>query len=140
MKPTAARKDDPMQRVYNGLFEYPNLWNGSTRCYLQVYYQAGEPLIAVATELPDNDGTSVTNGIERIADAIRRQFKVAYEDLVVIEHYLGRGHRRGRAEYPEIFSRVRFDIRGGQFRRPQWSHVPRTELETLIGAHFEVKI
>jgi hypothetical protein len=44
---------------------------------------------------------------------------VVHEDLVMIEHYLERGHIGGRAEYPEIFSQVRFDIRGGQFCRPQ---------------------
>ncbi len=129
-----------MQRVYTGPFEYPNLGSGTTRCYLQVYYQDGEPLVAIATDLLDNDGTSVTNAIERIADVIREQFQVPHEDLMVFEHYQERDHRRGRADYPELFSRVRFHIRGGRFRRPQWSHVARAELEALIGAYFEVKI
>ena len=59
---------------------------------------------------------------------------------MVFEHYQERDHRRGRAEYPELFSRVRFHIRGGQFRRPQWSHVTRAELEVLIGQRFAVNI
>ena len=129
-----------MQRVYNGSFEYPNLGSGTTRCYLQVYYQSGEPLIAVATELPDNDGTSVTNAIERIADLIREQFRVAHEDLIVIEHYLERGHVGGRAEYSELFSRVQFKLRGGLYRHARWTHLARAELEALIGQRFEVAI
>ncbi len=130
-----------MQRVYTGPFEYPNLGSGTTRCYLQVYYQDGEPLVAIATELPDNDGTSVTNAIERIAGVIREQFRVAHEDLIMIEHQLPRStYRDGRLDLPEEFSRVRFLIRGGQFRRPQWSHVLRAALEALIGQPFEVAI
>jgi hypothetical protein len=30
--------------------------------------------VAIATELPDHDGTSVANAIERIADLIHEQF------------------------------------------------------------------
>jgi hypothetical protein len=126
-----------MQRVYNGPFEYPNLGSGITRCHLQVYYQNGEPLVAIVTELPHNDGTSVTNAIEAIAMLIRQQFSVAHEDLMVFEHSLECGYVRGLAKEMDLFSRVRFDIRSGQFRRPQWTHMPKSELEQLIGYPLE---
>jgi hypothetical protein len=97
-------------------------------------------LVAIATELPDNDGPSVTNAIERIADLIRAQVRVAYEDLVLIEHYLRRGHVGGRAEYPELFSRVQFQLRGGLYCHARWTHLARVELEAMIGQRFEIAI
>lgn len=130
-----------MQCVYSGPFEYPNLGWGMTTCHLQVYHHSGEPLVAIATELPTNDGTSITNAIERIADGIRQQLRVAHEDLILIEHQLPRStYRDGRRDCPEEFSRVRFDIRGGQFRRPRWTYMPRADLEQLIGQPFAVNI
>jgi hypothetical protein len=129
-----------MQYVYTGLFVYPNLGSGTTRCYLQVYYQRGEPLVAVVTELLGNDGTSVTNAIEAIALLIRQQFRVAHEDLMVFEYAPARGHIGGRVEDLEIFSRVHFQLRGGVYRHPRWTHVARAALEVLIDQPFRLNI
>jgi hypothetical protein len=126
-----------MPRIFANPFDYPNRGSGITRCYLQVYQRTDGLLIAVATEVPWNDGTSITNAIESIADGVRQSFQIAHEDLVLIEHYPARAARRTYHEDLEIFSHVGFKIRSGRFRQPQWTYLPRMQVEGLIEQQFD---
>ena len=68
-------------------------------------------VVVVATELPDNPGTSITNMAEQLATQVCRAQNIAPQHLVWIEHYPGGS-----------WDLVTFgwDWRVGAFAYPEW--------------------
>jgi hypothetical protein len=84
--------------------------------------------VFVATELPDNPGTSVTNYAEHLATAMRRQYGLKAEEVIWIEHYPEAKDRR-----KEDFDLVRFvGIEGDSFRNPVWTRITEQAVDELI--------
>ncbi|HEX6034917.1 MAG TPA: hypothetical protein VFY83_10800 [Anaerolineales bacterium] len=108
-------------------------------CEVRVYLHRAN-VIAVATEPISergwyaNQGLSITNGIEAVAEVIVNGLGVDFSHL--IEHYPPRGH--GVARFEEDFARVDFD--GPGLRNPRWKHIARAEVEEMIGEAFPVNL
>jgi hypothetical protein len=83
--------------------------------------------IFVATELPDNPGTSVTNSAEHLATAMREEYRLKPEDVIWIEHYPEAKDRR-----KESFDLVRFAVVGDTFRTPVWTRITEQAVDELI--------
>lgn len=95
------------------------------------------PMIVMFTELPDNQGTSVTNRIEHLATLLYARLGKPKALPVFVEHYPDRGvhyEKVNRWQFPESFSFVGFcRSDGGRFQRPCWQHTTRMTVEVIAG-------
>jgi hypothetical protein len=107
---------------------YLGPWAPGAVCRIRVYRPAGFPPVVVATELPENENTCITNAAEELAADVLASYLPdrAGDDrpFVWIEHY----HPR-----PEL--------RGGRRRlvigTPWWRRPTREGVEALIGGPLE---
>jgi hypothetical protein len=137
-------------RFVDDHFDFPGLHGCSSFCGVEIYIakkpnRAVPLVVVIATELPDNTGTSVTNAWPELADYIAQDFGfeiLEENDPFWIEHYLTRG------EEPEKFDRVHLERkdrqqpRRGTFimaryrlarHRHPWEPTTREQVECLIG-------
>jgi hypothetical protein len=75
-------------------YNYKGFWNCDSCCDIEVHRRSDGKYVFVATELPDNPGTSVANFAEHLATAIRSQYGLKPEELIWIEHYPEAKNRR----------------------------------------------
>jgi hypothetical protein len=124
------------------------------RCRIRIFAAAGRPPVILASELPDNTNTSITNLAEYLApEIVTKHFPERLEEeepAIWIEHY-GPPQHRGRRGQPE-FARVRFanwtphvenrwragqPVRRVKFGEPEWDHLSPQEVERLIGHRID---
>jgi hypothetical protein len=107
--PTAT---SPLRVIYDARFAYLGYRRCPSSCWLRVYVSdiAGDLPVVVATELTDNEGTSVTNVAEKLAWHVVHDPAVwaqapdaAREGMLWIEHYPHDG-----TSFGETFSLVTF--------------------------------
>jgi hypothetical protein len=91
-------------------FEYRGYFGCESYCRLRLFRGASKLVVAVATELESNEGTSVTNVAEQLAMFVCDEFQIARSRLVWIEHYPAQRSARGAVEQEEEFSRVNFVV------------------------------
>jgi hypothetical protein len=126
------------------------------RCRIRIYEEAGELPVVLCTELPDNEGTSITNAAEQIAAEVLANHPGVFDPFgrvslgglsydkpfVWIEHYLDGA--RGTPQDPATFDLVEFShyeprgvLRAGEWRKeigqPSWSALDRATVEALVG-------
>lgn len=114
-------------------------------CKVRAYISQGTTtppdLVVLITEMPENEGLSVTNGIEKIATEVIRKlrtFTAAWNSLTWVEHYPDR-HPPGMESdsmFDEVFAVVQFSRGDGlaePFGGPTWKHVERDEFLAWIG-------
>ena len=133
-----------MHRTYAGVYHYRGPLGQRSRCYLHVF--EGDPgtlPVVIATELPDNPGTSITNSAALVASQVWRELlPQAQEGLRYFEHYLPRHpDARGRATVDEDMDEVNFTIIG-RYRlvNPVWHRSGRVAVEALIGAPLQLPV
>jgi hypothetical protein len=124
---TVSEEADMIDTIFN----YKGFWGCASKCRIRIY-RNGDKDIIIATELPDNPGTSVTNFAEHLAKLVVLKFKLNLCRLVWIEHY------PADRLYKENYSRVQFtlsvrDDGGFEFSAPEWSHLTKEEVEKLTG-------
>ena len=103
---------------YFGEYQYKGLWGCNCICYLEV-----QDHLVIATELDQNQGTSITNFAEHLATQVCEQFNIPKNQLVWIEHYPDNHYRS------EEYDLVTFTLVNGIFKKPQWR--PLTAVEKL---------
>ena len=97
-------------------------------CDIEVHRRSDGKYVFIATELPDNPGTSVTNYAEHLSTAMRRQYGLKAEEVIWIEHYPEAKNRR-----EEDFDLVRFIATEGEsFRSPVWTRITQEAVDQLI--------
>jgi hypothetical protein len=107
-------------------YNYKGFWCDSV-CDIEAHRRTDGKYVFVATELPDNPGTSVTNYVEHLATAMRSQYGLMPAELIWIEHYPESKHRK------EVFDLVRFlGMEGDSFRSPVWTRITEQAVEDLI--------
>ncbi len=108
-------------------YNYKGFWSDSY-CDIEVHQRSDGKYVFVATELPDNPGTSVTNYAEQLATAMRTQYALKPGDVIWIEHYPEAKDRR-----KEDFDLVRFlGMEGDSFRTPAWTRITKQAVNELI--------
>ena len=135
-----------MNLTHDFVHEYQGYHNLPSRCRIRVYEQPGQVPVVIATELPDNPGTSVTNMAEQLcAEVIRAHFPERFEEeepVRWIEHYQRTPDELRRHE-PE-FALVTFHSNAPrrvhrygtdrlQLGKPRWTYLPREQAEELVG-------
>ena len=115
-------------------------------CRIRVYRPAGFPPVVIATELPENMNTSITNIVEQLAAEVLVRYLEDWvgqeRPLVWIEHYPGSvsGGVRETDTYDLVtFAdyHVRRERAVGRWRvrfgDPDWRRLSREQVEQLIG-------
>lgn len=83
--------------------------------------------VVIATELPDNTGTLITNAAEHVATLVVWEHALEPHRLLWIEHYLP------REQLEEMFERVTFAWDGKRIHTPQWQWLRREDVAQLTG-------
>lgn len=104
------------------LFKYKGFHGCDCVCDIEVYDN-----IVIATEISQNEGTSITNVAEDLAKQVCDKFAIQYDLLTWIEHY---PRRLGMSE---TFDLVKFNVSAMGFDSPEWKRISREGVEKLIG-------
>ena len=116
-------------------YNYKGFWNCDSCCDIEVHRRGDGKYVFVATESPDNPGTSVTNFAEHLATAMRSRYGLKPEDVIWIEHYPEAKNRR-----KEDFDLVRFlGMEGEAFRTPVWTRITEQAVDELIAGKGNVE-
>ncbi|MBU1821384.1 MAG: hypothetical protein KKG00_07720 [Bacteroidetes bacterium] len=90
-------------------------------CLITVYRQTG---ILIATDL--DEGMSVTNACEFIANEVVKQYNMDPQKMIFIEQY-----RPGQPD--QTTDLVKFDFADGKaIRHPKWIHIPAEEFRKMV--------
>ena len=100
---------------------YKGFWGCDSCCDIEVHRRSDGKHVFIATEVPANRGTSITNYAEHLATAMRKQHGLKPEDVIWIEHY------------PEVKGSTEGELRSGPFCR--WRrHLPHSSLDQDHGS------
>jgi|SRR5271157_681362 len=125
-------------------FAYESYFGQHAACGLHVFESHGR-MVFIATELPKNPGTSITNRAEIVAETIEEDFGLPHVfgenprngNYTYVEHY-PRNKRLGG--FDESFCIVTFrkvQCQPSFYAHPSWMPVGREQIERLLGAPFE---
>lgn len=116
-----------MNRIRDERYPYDGP-GGPAWCHLQVYQGEDGAVVALATDLPDNPGPSITAWTDRLAYQVWQDVG-APPVFTWIEHYLA----GSSPELGESFALVGFaQTPGGAFTMPHWQAVSRQAVEELV--------
>jgi hypothetical protein len=102
-----------VQHQYHGMMAVRSV------CRIRVSQLESDMTVVIATDLPDNPGTSITNWAEFLATEMRWRFVAPGGALAWIEHDPERPGRTGE----EPFARVLFRWDGTRYDTPDWRPV-----------------
>lgn len=126
-----------MRLVEDSVFSYPGYHGCPSLCRLRIYEPentAASPWVVIASELPDNPGTSVTNACERIATEVWHKLERPDSGMVFVEHYPDRAFVGTKPLFAERYDIVWFQTDlWHNLRAPRWRASCRNEIEELIG-------
>jgi len=115
-------------------YNYKGYRGCDSSCDIEVHRRSDGKYVFIATEVPENRGTSITNYAEHLATAMRRQHGLKPEDVIWIEHYPEAKDRR-----KESFDLVRFAVVGDIFRSPVWNRITEYAVGDLIAGKRNVE-
>jgi hypothetical protein len=120
--------------------EYQGLWNSKGHCDIESCTRPDGKRVFIATELPSNPGTSITNMAQQLATAIRKQHGLLAEQFIWIEHY-PTSQSRAAAKLigrEETYDLVRFALDDeGNYIQPQSKRLTTPQLEGLLSGTLE---
>lgn len=115
------------------IYHYVGFWKRPAKCGLDII-EKEKSCMVILTELPDNDGTSVTNMVENLATDIYTNFlQRDYQpsEVMWIEHYPEEHYAHGGLLHKETFDEVIMTWNGKKFAHPKWLHMKTDEIEKL---------
>jgi hypothetical protein len=146
-----ASGPEPSKVLVDEIMVWPGFGNGvgrwESKCRMRVFEYDGRQ-IAVASELEDNEGTSVTNAAEYIATLAIGQYGLDMRRLLWVEHYPARLLHKNKFGpddmVPESFDIVYFDTIAKpsrldpkkvdvRFVKPSWKRLKPVEINSLVG-------
>ena len=96
-------------------------------CRLQIFGN-----VVIATEIPKNQGKSITNAIPELVEAVAASFNLDRQQLVWVEHYTPDSYK-GR-DRTEDFDLASFGSTDPEITGPvSWQHSSKEAVEQLIG-------
>lgn len=130
---------EPMRLIFSGDFTYDGYSKSyHSFCHLDAYSDGKGGRVFIATELSRNTGTSITNAIEMVAEAIEKKFtdsahvfsSSSPKTNILVEHYTK------DSILDDHYSIVEFEKEGGSMRyyvSPGWWGIDKFEIERLTG-------
>jgi hypothetical protein len=122
---------DTRQSIDRPRYGYPGYHGRPAECRLRIFRPGPDrPVVVVASEVPDNPGTSITNRVEVLAGLVAREFGIDPAGMLWVEHYPAGGGRR-----EAVFRLVEFRAvgRSGELCKPAWHTTSRAAVERLVG-------
>lgn len=115
-------------REWGTRFNYKGFGGCDCHCYIKVNHH-----VVICTEAPDNEGTSITNLAEAVAQAVSVAYNIPFNRLIWIEHY----PHNSFSSISETFDRVEFDIsresRNGLYlNSPKWTPLDRDQAFKML--------
>jgi len=97
--------------------KFKGFWSCDSKCGLAIEKHKNDFRVTL-TELPDNNGTSVTNMVEHLATMVKHQFlhEIPNEKITWVEHY----PENERLGHPESFAKVEMLWDDVRYSRPDW--------------------
>ena len=87
--------------------------------------------LVIVSEMPENEGTSVTNFAEQLATQVCREFEIQPKHLIWVEHYPERGDWK-ELGYPESYDLVSFNLNdNGVFSNPRWTGITPAVVDAM---------
>lgn len=127
-------------------YDYEGLWQHPAVCRIRVYERSNNAPVVIASELPENPGTSITNMCEFLAaEVIAKHLPAVFEStdpepVIWIEQYPRDPHNTKlpeftKATFTNYTPHVEWLGRSKRLRigQPQWSHLEREQVEQLVG-------
>jgi len=129
---------DPLEMIISDdWFDYPGFFRKPAHCQIEVFKRAsGEGYtVVIATELAANDGASITNASESLAQRLCETLNIDPSELILVEHYFA------DKILPEHYSLVKFTRTRSRERNKMWNDfgdrtwlpMEKSELERLLG-------
>ncbi len=120
----------------SSLYQYEGFWHCPCVCGLQTGELTDGRNFIVFTELPQNEGTSVTNMVERLVTWVVSMRGYDPANTVIIEHYPKRGEEICEQETWDLvlpewvngIARVPNEV-----GRWMWKHMTAAEAKALLG-------
>jgi hypothetical protein len=124
-----------MQKIIDTIHNYKGYFGCASQCRIRVYHDPEQTPVVIATELPENEGTSVTNMAEPLAtEWARDEATGEANEILWIEQYQEERNRFGRLMFEETFALVTFRPgQRGELTNPEWHYITRAEVERMIG-------
>ncbi len=120
-----------MRLTRDEIYPYKGFHNCDCVCRIRVYEEPNRPYVVIATQLPENRGTSITNFAEHLAAQISLQLEYPERGMRWIEHYPAESRRLIREE---SFTEVRFlfdpPLKG--MKDPRWQSLAHLKQETVV--------
>ena len=95
------------QIIEKGHFHYNGLWNYDSVCHIEIVKTALNDVV-VCTELKENEGTSITNFAEGLANLVIKKYNLDSVRFLWIEHY-GKESYEDTEEHEDEYSIVHFE-------------------------------
>ena len=119
-----------MQQIADEEFQYLGLGTFPSVCRLRVFTVENAPTVIIATKLPHNLGTSITNAAQDIATQAYKWLERPEHGIIFIEHH---EKQRGECHAQEHFALATFKHSyGGRFSGPEWHNITKEEVGRLI--------
>ncbi len=139
-------------KMRDELYPFTGFWSSAGVCRIRTFEAPGCPPVIVATDLPENESTSVTNIAEYLAaQVIARYFPHRFDEaepVIWLEHYARTtgGPLRPRPAGMSNVDRVTFSrwaprpvvsqgVKRVTLGEPSWAPISVEDLERLIGPH-----
>jgi hypothetical protein len=111
-----------------------------SKCHIRIFEGAGRDsgmVVVIATQIMEDEGTSITNWAERLATEIAAREGISPNGLIWIEQY---PEEKGRydVESEEHYQRVVFKSDRGAFTDSEFYTLDRGDVEAMIGERLEV--
>lgn len=120
-------------------YDYAGIDGCLSCCQLEIWQGPGRIPVVLATERLDNDGTSITNWAEHLAEQVCREFDLEPRSLIYLEAYEREGEDVLNREMSALTNRGGFDrvcfrvMHDGHLDRPTWKAFGLKAAEQLVG-------
>jgi hypothetical protein len=111
-------------------FDYRGVHGCPSHCALELIPLANSRIAAIATELTDNPGTSITNAAELLASLVCDQFRIDPDKLIWIEHYGYAGTTFPERGFDRVICSHIHAMRSGRsvyFKEPHWQRMVESD-------------
>lgn len=142
--PPEERGEMPLPKTHDYLHRYRGYWDDDGLCRIRVFQEAGRTPVIVASALPENRSTSITNVAEYLAAAVvARHLPGRFEEQDPF-HWLEEYPPLRRRERGPVFTAVRFasytpravwfnGVERVGLGKPTWLPMTREQVAALIG-------
>ena len=126
-----------MQRTYDDNYVFYDTNGSQVLCHLTLYHSCeDEPVqtIVVATEVAENDGQSITNCYEQLADIVTAAHRLEPAHTLWVEHYNSNSYAGKPLEPNEDdrYSLVQMSWDGQRFSQPRFAPLNESQLLGLL--------